>query len=47
MSEAMTLFKKFLTEFKIKYRRTLDEENGISAPPHAVNEDPERLLYEH
>lgn len=47
MSEAMGLFKRFLTQFKIKYRRSWDDERGVSAPPSAVHEDPEQLLYEH
>lgn len=47
MAEAMSLFKKFITEYKIKYRRKYDEERGIPLPPSAAFEDPEQLLYEH
>ena len=49
MNEAMSLFKKFLNEFKIKYRRKYDSDRGLPAPPNAVlrNEDPEQELYKH
>lgn len=47
MAEAMSLFKTFLAQFKIKYRRAYDEERGIPAPTSAAFEDPEQLLYEH
>lgn len=46
MSEAMGLFKKFLTGFKTKYRRALDEERGVPTPMSVAGEDPEQLLYE-
>jgi hypothetical protein len=46
MNEAMRLFKKFVTEFKIQYRRTWDREQGLSAPAAAAHEDPETRLYE-
>lgn len=47
MSEAMGLFKKFLTGFKVKYRQALDEERGVSTSFSGIGDNPEQLLYEH
>lgn len=47
MGEAMSLFKTFLRDFKIKYRKTHDEESGLTSPGWVRSDDLEKPLYEH